>query len=112
MVAVMMGLHRGKRVAIVWVTRQRCDMGHELAAIARLSGVATETLTPNSYGRCALPLPMHSTSGACSTDLAPALAAVLIEHMQYPILSADFFLAMVAWADQRNEPARTLSAGL
>lgn len=26
--------------------------------------VAIETLTPNSYGLCALPLPMHSTSGA------------------------------------------------
>jgi hypothetical protein len=32
----------------------------------RLSVVATDTLTPNSYGRRALPLPMHSTSGACS----------------------------------------------
>ena len=27
--------------------------------------MATSTFTPNSYGPCALPLPMHSTSGAC-----------------------------------------------
>ena len=31
-----------------------------------VAGVATETLQPNSYGARALPLPMHSTSGACS----------------------------------------------
>src|SRR5690242_17288147 len=31
-----------------------------------VAGVAIDTLQPNSYGARALPLPMHSTSGACS----------------------------------------------
>ncbi len=32
----------------------------------RWSMVAIETLTPNSWRRWAFPLPMHSTSGACT----------------------------------------------
>src|ERR1700726_4286493 len=31
-----------------------------------VAGVAIDTLQPNSYGARAFPLPMHSTSGACS----------------------------------------------
>src|SRR6516162_5790275 len=43
-----------------------------------VTGVATDTLQPNSYGALALPLPMHSTSGALPRiDLAAALAVIL-----------------------------------
>jgi hypothetical protein len=53
---------------------QRLGVQHKLAAprfregrlLGFVAGVATDTLQPNSYGALALPLPMHSTSGACS----------------------------------------------
>src|SRR6266513_3249183 len=34
--------------------------------LGAVTGVAIETLQPNSYGARALPRPMHSTSGACN----------------------------------------------
>jgi len=34
--------------------------------LSAVTGVAIETLQPNSYGARALPRPMHSTSGACN----------------------------------------------
>ena len=35
-------------VAVIGIARQRLDVQHELAALQRLTGVATLTLTPNS----------------------------------------------------------------
>jgi hypothetical protein len=61
-------------VAIKGVVVQCLGVQHKLAAprfregrlLGLLAGVATDTLQPNSYGALAFPLPMHSTSGACS----------------------------------------------
>ena len=52
------------RPRYVRVARQRLGVQHELAAGAGRLLVTMEALTPNSYGAAALPLPMHSTSGA------------------------------------------------
>jgi hypothetical protein len=53
-------------VAIIWVAMQRLGVKHELPPLGAVTGVAIETLQPNSYGARALPRPMHSTSGACN----------------------------------------------
>src|ERR1700720_1641887 len=42
-----------------------------------VAGVAIDTLQPNSYGARAFPLPMHSTSGACSANFGAALPVIL-----------------------------------
>jgi hypothetical protein len=79
--------------------------------LKRLSGVASETLTPNSYGRWALPLPMHSTSGACSEiDLASALMLALLahpagEHQRMGKGALQFSLALDLAHDVANDPA-------
>jgi hypothetical protein len=47
----------------------------------RASVVATDTLTPNSYGRCALPLPTHFDLGRVQRiDFSAALAPILMAH--------------------------------
>jgi hypothetical protein len=49
--------------------------------LGAVTGVAIETLQPNSYGARALPRPMHSTSArATSRPLARADAALDAEH--------------------------------
>jgi hypothetical protein len=45
---------------------KRLGVQDELTAFGLVTGVAIETLQPNSSGALAFPLPMHSTSGACS----------------------------------------------
>src|SRR5438105_11561857 len=37
-------------MAIIWVAVQRLGMKHELPALGAVTGVAIETLQPNSYG--------------------------------------------------------------
>jgi hypothetical protein len=63
--ALDVGDDRFERVAIVGIARQRFAWAMNWPPAECLSVVASETLTPNSQGLCALPLPMHSTSGAC-----------------------------------------------
>ena len=60
------GDHRSQGVAIKEVGVQRLGLQHKLAPFGLGGRVATDTLQPNSYGALAFPLPMHSTSGACS----------------------------------------------
>ena len=64
MIASMCRDHRCERVAVIGIAVQRLRPDHERPPRALV--VATLTLTPNSYFLCALPLPMHSTSGACT----------------------------------------------
>ena len=51
-------------VPVIRVARQRPGVEHELATGAQALVVTMEALTLNSWGALALPLPMHSTSGA------------------------------------------------
>src|SRR5436190_6791013 len=48
--------------------------------LGAVTGVAIETLQPNSYGARALPRPMHSTSGVQRVDLWPALTLLLMPN--------------------------------
>jgi hypothetical protein len=63
--ALDVGDRGAEGVAVVRIAGQRPGVEHELAAFGLGHGVATLTLQPNSWGARALPLPMHSTSGAC-----------------------------------------------
>jgi hypothetical protein len=49
----------GKRMAVIGIAWQRLGVPGARALV-----VTIDALTPNSYGAPALPLPMHSTSGA------------------------------------------------
>ena len=53
-------------MAVIGASMEGLGVEHELAAggFGALV-VVIETLQPNSWGLCALPLAMHSTSGAC-----------------------------------------------
>lgn len=55
----------GQRVAVIGIAGQRLDMGDELAAAAALQRGGDRDLDAELIGLVALPLPMHSTSGAC-----------------------------------------------
>jgi hypothetical protein len=58
---------RRQRVAVVGIARQRLHMGDELATLAATKRRGDRHLDAELVGpMCALPLPMHSTSGACS----------------------------------------------
>src|SRR5215470_6978114 len=69
-----LGDHWPQSVAVKRVAVQRFGVQYKLTAprfregklLGLVAGVATDTLQPNSYGVLAFPLPMHSTSGACS----------------------------------------------
>jgi hypothetical protein len=56
--------NRPQSVTIEGVAVQCLGVQYKLTAFG--AGVATDALQPNAYGARALPLPMHSTSGACS----------------------------------------------
>lgn len=57
--------HRCQRVAVIGIAGQGLHMGNELAALAVLEGGGNADLDAELVRPMALPLPMHSTSGAC-----------------------------------------------
>src|SRR5438045_9046722 len=71
---LQLGDHRPQRVAVERIAMQGFGVQHKLADfwLRRRGGDRYpclrrgRLLQPNSYGARALPLPMHSTSGACS----------------------------------------------
>ena len=57
--------HGREGVAVVGVARHRLGVGDELAAFGAMERGGERDLDAELVGRWALPLPMHSTSGAC-----------------------------------------------
>lgn len=59
-------LHRGfQGVSVVGIAVQGVDVNDKLTGWEASVDGGHAPLQPNSYGLAALPLPMHSTSGAC-----------------------------------------------
>ena len=57
--------HGCQRVAVIGIAGQRLHMGDELAALGVAEGGGDGDLDAELVRPWALPLPMHSTSGAC-----------------------------------------------
>src|SRR5438045_5465531 len=59
------GNRRTERVAVIRISVQGFGMQHELPAFGRGGWRSDRDLAAELVGGAALPLPMHSTSGAC-----------------------------------------------
>jgi hypothetical protein len=57
--------HGGQRVTVIGVAGQRLHMGDELATLRAADRGGNGDFDAELVSRWALPLPMHSTSGAC-----------------------------------------------
>jgi hypothetical protein len=101
-----LGNARPQGVAVKRVGVHCLGVQHNLAAprfregrlLGLLAGVATDTLQPNSYSALAFPLPMHSTSRACSAYTCSRAAGDLANawHRQGEQVGETFLERLIA----------------